>query len=286
MQIIIPVKNSFDGTTPLPANASLKMVANGVYKITAAGGGGNLENVGQVSLDTLLHLDNKVLNYQAAVYQAISHNGGAGVTLFEAQMLLRTAAGGVTDGSPRRRVNPNSGAGNGGNAGTLAALGPGDILQLSSNGIGDQEVVLNVVPVPDTQIVDVTGRAFQNDLGNWNAYVFGVPIGDILTASAYVGRLVWNGPTIEVSNLRLVASATIASDSLVVVASINGTPLDPGTLTLAVGKTAGEAAEAAPLSDNVLQSGDVLEFSVTGGGNTAAGHGMVTVHGNVLVRDA
>lgn len=274
MLIRIPITGSFDGTTALPAGFSVTLTSKGVYTLVDAGGGPHL-NLGRITCADLLSLG--LFSFETLYLPQLSHNGGAGVTNFKAAVQFPTSAGGFTNGSPVRSCDPSSV----GNCGPLALVGPGDVLGVIGNAAGVQELVIEIIAVDDAHLVDTIGRSID-DSPSATPWEFPIFIPNILTAGGDVGAVVWNGPTMEVTDLRLVASNTIAGADLIVVPSINAVAMTGGTLTLGVGAAPGVDAAATPSAANVVTTGDYIAMTVAGGGNTAAGHGSVMLRGQPL----
>lgn len=94
-----------------------------------------------------------------------------------------------------------------------------------------------------------------------------------------VFRYVHRGPDATISSIASVVdgATTTTGEDCTVAASIGGTPVTNGTVTIAGASAAGTTDLAEPSAANVLTEGDVLELTVTDGSQVAASFANVTV---------
>jgi hypothetical protein len=87
--------------------------------------------------------------------------------------------------------------------------------------------------------------------------------------STDVHRVPWAGPDVQLTEIRSALSGALATGDATVTASIDGTAVTGGVLTVTqAGSAAGDIDSAKPTALNLLADGSVLELTV-GGTNTA-----------------
>lgn len=100
---------------------------------------------------------------------------------------------------------------------------------------------------------------------------------DLIAANAAQMRYVHSGEDATIEHITTVLSGALATGNATLTASINGTPVTNGVVTITQsGSAEDDVDEATPTAANVLTEGDVLTITV-GGTNTASRTAGVTV---------
>ena len=88
---------------------------------------------------------------------------------------------------------------------------------------------------------------------------------DLVGGNADVVRSVYRGPDATIQSINAVITGTLATADAVVTATIDGSAVTGGVITIAQPGAAGDVVSVSPTAANVLVDGATLELTASGG---------------------
>lgn len=263
----IPTTVQFDQVTPPPPGAVFRLGTDGVYELVNADGSAITTAIGQIPFQLFTNVG--ASPSRTALLTAISHNGGAGVTLFEATVAAPDGTGAVAL-YPTRSTNPQDDQ----RAGTSAMFNPSVVLALASNAAGAQSVTLELIfGVPEIDL-DAVAAATATPSSS-SSQQSSVRLDSLIGAGAYTTFLAWTLPQAQIETLTLTNNALTDASAATVTATIVG-QATMGDITLPAASAAGSTASLNPGANNVINTGDVLQL-VVGGAQANPGDATVAI---------